>query len=141
MRRSLLVLPLIICLFGCADRPTGQAIVLRSHHPERYAVHRVAAPRSGVRSAVQATPVPLGPECTPNATAAAELRPEPAPQGAAAELSSDQKEALFRGFDDYLQRSGRKDTDGSLARRTLKTSGPLLDGELGELAREVLAGA
>src|SRR3954447_13518986 len=108
MRRSLLALPLMISLFGCADRPTGQPIVLRPHHPEGYAVRRVAAPRSGVRSAVQATPVALRPECAPNATAAAELRPEPAPQAPAAALSSDQKEALFRGFDDYLQRSGRK---------------------------------
>ena len=89
--RPLLALPLMAPLFGCAERPAGTPIVLRPPQPERHAAHRASPrPRAAVPAATRATPVASS-----------------QPPAEAEDLSPEEKESLFRDFDDYLRRSGR----------------------------------
>src|SRR6476646_8579289 len=90
--RPLLALPLMAPLFGCADKP--RPIVLRPHAAPRTA-HR-AAPRlrPNIRVAAQAAPAPSD--------------NEPQPQRRTEVLSPEEKESLFRDFDNYLSQPGRR---------------------------------
>jgi hypothetical protein len=108
----------LVGLVGCAEKPSGQPIVLLPHHPEKQAVHR-AAPRSKVRTVAQSGPPPSSP--APAEAQSENLSPEevrtvaqsgpppssPTPAEAQNEnLSPEEKDSLFRDFDDYLRRSG-----------------------------------
>jgi len=89
--RRLLALPLMAPLFGCAERPAGPPIVLRPppqvERQELQVTHRsIPRPRPSVRAAAQTAP---------------------ASEREAEDLSPEEKESLFRDFDDYLSRSGR----------------------------------
>ena len=93
----------LVGLAGCA-----QPIVLRPQYPERQVMHR-AAPhaRSKPRTVVQSSPAPASP--VPIAASEELAGPERHSEGAAVptgSISPEQKESVFRDFDDYLRRSG-----------------------------------
>lgn len=88
--RKLLALPLMAPLFGCADGPAGQPIVLRPPHPEKQAHRAVPRQRPNARTTERTAASP--------STA-------PAEAGQTDDLTPEEKESLFRDFDNYLRRS------------------------------------
>src|SRR4051812_11622969 len=98
------MLAALVTFAGCAE-----PIVLRPSHPEKQAMHR-AAPhaRSKARTVVQSSPAPAS--SIPATASSEELAgPERQAQSDAvrrANLGPEEKESLFRDFDDYLRRSG-----------------------------------
>jgi hypothetical protein len=105
--RPLLALPLMAPLLGCASKPAEPSIVLRPPHTTKAAVHRPPAPSkqetrtvSAPASLAPASPAPSPAPSSPGAQAET-----PAPEQKA--LTSEQKEALFRDFDAYLNQQSR----------------------------------
>ena len=98
--RPLLALPLMAPLFGCASKPAEPPIVLRPPHAAKSAVHR--PPRSK-----QETRTVSAPANRAAGSAAAEAEPEPPAGTDQKTLSTEQKDALFRDFDAYLNQPGR----------------------------------
>src|SRR3954454_8035688 len=96
------MLAALVTLAGCA-----QPIVLRPHYSEKQVVHRSAPhARSKPRTVVQSSPAPACPVplASSEELAGAERHSESATSTAS--LKPEQKESLFRDFDDYLRRSG-----------------------------------
>ena len=96
------LLATLVGLAGCT-----QPIVLRPQYPEKQVVHRSAPhARSNPRTVVQSSPAPACP--VPIAASEELAGPERHSEGAAvptASISPEQKESVFRDFDDYLRRS------------------------------------
>lgn len=92
--RTLLTLLLVAPILGCVAKPPERPIVLRPPHPERRLAHRPPPRNSPSAAAAKSGTEPASAAATPAA--------EPDPP-----LSPAQKEALFRDFDRYLERSGR----------------------------------
>ena len=104
--RPLLALPLMAPLLGCVSKPAEPPIVLRPPHTTNAAVHRPpAASKQETRTvSAPASPAPSSP--APSSPGAqAETSATPAPEQKA--LTSEQKEALFRDFDAYLNQQSR----------------------------------
>jgi len=96
------LLATLVGLAGCAEP------MLRPPYPEKQAMRR-APPhtRAKVRTVVQSSPAPACP--VPIAASEELAGPERHSEGAAvptASISPEQKESVFRDFDDYLRRSG-----------------------------------
>jgi hypothetical protein len=92
----------LVGLAGCAE-----PIVLRPQYPERQVVrHTAPHRRPKARTVVQSSPAPACP--VPIASNEELAGPERHSESAAAtaSLKPEQKESLFRDFDDYLRRSG-----------------------------------
>jgi hypothetical protein len=104
------VLAAFVALAGCAE-----PIVLRPPHPEHQVMRR-APPRGSLsatrpdnaRTLVQTSPAPPVLAAAPSEELAGPARHSSSESDAAASatLSPEQKDSLFRDFDDYLRRSG-----------------------------------
>jgi hypothetical protein len=108
--RSGVVLAAFLVLAGCAE-----PIVLRPPHPEHQAMHRTPSrvrlsatrPERG-RTLVQSSPAlacPI-PTAAPSEELAGPERQSANAAAVSASLSPEQKESLFRDFEDHLRRSG-----------------------------------
>jgi len=99
--RPLLALPLMAPLLGCASKPAEPPIVLRAVHTTKAAVHRPPASSKQETRTVSApaSPAPSSPGAQPETSA------PPGPEQKA--LTSEEKEALFRDFDTYLNQQSR----------------------------------